>query len=290
MRNLTIVISSLLFLLASMLLAASEKDDVAATTLSQQQIEFVQQAIRAKQLLQPMPHISALKQKTSLNQAYAIQKEVVEAHQTNDVIAGYKAGLTSSQGQAKFKVTAPLSGVLFSSGLIQNNQTIRLDLANKLMLETELGFFVAIPISQPINDITQLKKAFSKVAAVIELPDLGYQQMQAITGVDLVAANLASHQFIIGNRVAVTELNDIDSITTRLSFNQQQLFIGKASDAMEGQWQALLWLVNHLVEQGYELSVGEVLITGALGKMVAAQAGHYIGEFGPLGKIEFTIN
>jgi len=43
------------------------------------------------------------------------------------------------------------------------------------------------------------------------------------------------------------------------------------------------------VQQGYEIKPGQILITGALGQVVPAVAGHYEAYWGPRGKIAFDI-
>ena len=58
---------------------------------------------------------------------------------------------------------------------------------------------------------------------------------------------------------------------------------------MGDQWQAALWLVNTMVGQGWELEAGQVLLTGALGKMVKASEGECIAHFGVWGTLSVLI-
>ena len=250
---------------------------------------FSQQLLQAFQSQQAIPHYSQFNQTASEGSAYQVQLQYVQARQNNDAIAGYKAGLTSVTGQKKFKVSGALSGVLFSSGHLTNLKQVKLSTAGKLMLETELGFILAKPITQPINDLPTLQQRVESVAAVIELPDIGFQHPQQISGTDLIAANVSAHQFIIGQTLDINAINNINLLTTHLQHEGQPIYDGKATDALGDQWQALLWLVNQLISQGHQLAAGEILITGALGKMVPAQLGRYQADFGRLGQIEFTV-
>lgn len=251
---------------------------------------FSQQLLSAWQKKQPLPHISEYAPKTTLANAYTIQKNYVELRKATDTISGYKAGLTSINGQKKFNLTNALSGVLFSRGKIPLNKPVSLKSAGKLMLETEIGFILGKSISQPISDPKNLPTFIESVAAVIELPDLGYAKAAQLTGTDLIATNVAAHQYIVGSYTPIQQITDINQIDTSLSHNDQLLFKGKATDALGDQWTALQWLINQLLAQGYQLSEGDLLITGALGKMLAAQTGNYVAQFGPLGQIKFTIN
>lgn len=250
---------------------------------------FANQLLQASQNNKAIPHYSNFNPAANETSAYTVQFNYVKARQNNDVIAGYKAGLTSTAGQKKFNVSSALSGVLFSRGHLTNLKQVSLSNAGKLMLETELGFILAESITQPVASVQSLKQRVESVAAVIELPDIGFTRPKQISGIDLIAANVAAHQFIIGQTIDIHRLGNINLLTTHLQHNGQPIYDGKATDALGDQWQALFWLVNQLVDQGHQLAAGEILITGALGKMVPAKVGQYRADFGQLGQIEFTI-
>ena len=59
--------------------------------------------------------------------------------------------------------------------------------------------------------------------------------------------------------------------------------------SMEGRWDSALWLVNNMVEQGWEIEPGQVLLTGVLGEIVPGNPGNYIADFGKLGRISFEV-
>ncbi|MET1255007.1 2-keto-4-pentenoate hydratase [Aliikangiella maris] len=251
---------------------------------------FAQQLLTANLNRQPLPHYSQHFPQITEQQAYMVQRDYVTLRKTNDPIAGYKAGLTSTAGQKKFNVSQALSGVLFSSGFVSDAQKIQLDSVKKLMIETEIGFILSKNITQPITDVETLKQMIDSVVAVIELPNLGYAKPSQLNGVDLIASNLASHQFLLGNPIKLSKINAIDAIETRLLLADKVINNGKATDALSSQWHALTWLINHLLASGFTLSEGNLLITGALGKMIPAQKGIYQANFGQLGQLSFSIN
>ena len=250
---------------------------------------FAEKLNLAFQQGQSIPHFTHFNHTATVAEAYQAQREFVSLRQQNDTIAGYKAGLTSTAGQQKFNVKESLSGVLFVSGLVSDGAVVKLSNARKLMLETELGFILAADITAPLSEPGQLRPLVDSVAAVIELPDIGYHSPQQISGLDLIAANVAAHQYIIGDKLSLGEISDINRLSTALVREGQLQFKGSATDALGDQWQALFWLVNQLVAQGYHLAAGEMLITGALGPMVAAELGTYQADFGPLGQIDFRV-
>ena len=59
--------------------------------------------------------------------------------------------------------------------------------------------------------------------------------------------------------------------------------------ALGDQWEALHWLVNHTVAQGYTIGPGDLLITGLLGRPIAAEAGNYEATYGKHETIRFRV-
>ncbi|MCO7227108.1 2-keto-4-pentenoate hydratase [Pleionea sp. CnH1-48] len=239
---------------------------------------------------QPAVHLSQHSPAATLQQAYKVQAEYVALRQKNKAhIAGFKAGLTSAGGQKKFSVQSALAAVLFASGKHQSEAPIALKNFQKLMMETEIGFRLAKPIDKKINTIAELKPYIKSVFPVIELPELAYQTPKAIKGIDLIAANVASNAFILGEEIGLAKAPNLNQLKITLKREKQLINSGKGSDALNDQWQALLWLVNTLVDQQYTLQPEQILITGAIGKMLPAKTGHYHADFGDLGHINYTI-
>lgn len=220
--------------------------------------------------------------------AYKIQKAYVEKRLAKDKIAGFKAGLTSKAGQQKFGVDGPLAGVLFESGKISNNAVIDHSKFNDLRIETEIGFIVGKTIDKPIKDLIELAGYIKAIVPVIELPDLGFEDMEKLKGMDIIAANVASSHFIVGE---IKKLDDLvlNSTTVKLVRGNETVNIGMGQDAMGDQWVAAQWLIYMIIQQGWTIEPGSVIITGALGKMIKGTTGIYRADFGDLGVISFEV-
>lgn len=258
-----------------------------------EQIFFAQPLIATEQDVLKVPYFTLLSQTAinpTLSDAYVVQFDFVKQKMLNDNIVGYKAGLTSKAGQAKFNVDKPLHGVLFQSGQIKPQETVLLNNYYRLMLETEIGYVLNQAISVPIKNITELKSKIDYVVAIIELPDLAYESLKDVKGVDLIATNAAAASFIMGSKKISPNDVSLNQLAVSLSRNGKVINRGKGSDASGDQWQALLWLMNSSLKQGYLLEKGQLLITGALGKMLPAKVGNYEADFSALGKMSFVIN
>lgn len=236
----------------------------------------------------PIPVLSQHFFSLDLDCAYAVQKAYLGYRLQTDGIGGFKAGLTTPGAQKKFGVPFPVAGILFSSGAKANYSMINCTDFRKLMIETEIGFIISEPITRPLKNVQELKEHIAFVLPAIELPDLGFANLKVLQGVDLIAANVAAVQYISGSYRLPhdQQLNDVKVILYR---DGQQVNCGKGTDALGDQWKAALWLVNTMIEQGWTIDKGHILLTGALGNMIPGKPGHYIADYGSLGKIEFDI-
>lgn len=225
---------------------------------------------------------------TGSNISKAYSNQFAWVNKQSKSIIGYKAGLTSQAGQSKFKISEPVAGALFNEGLSHSRQVYLIDAHTKLMLETEIGFIIKHDINHLIAKPHQLNKIIDKVVPVIELPDLAYPDLSTLTGDHLIATNVASNKVLIGAGKPLSDLK-LNSITTQLTKNGAVVIKGKATDAMGDQMLALQWLINRVIKSGYKIKQGDLLITGALGQMVAAEKGNYDADFGALGHLAFSV-
>jgi 2-keto-4-pentenoate hydratase len=113
--------------------------------------------------------------------------------------------------------------------------------------------------------------------------------MQKLKGPDIIAANIGAAQFIIGKKQKINNL-DLNTLQVTLKRDNETVNHGKGTDALSDQWKAALWLVNTMVKQGWKIKPGDIIITGALGRMIPGKPGKYTANFGSLGTITFKIN
>jgi 2-keto-4-pentenoate hydratase len=128
---------------------------------------------------------------------------------------------------------------------------------------------------------------------VIELPDLAYLDITKVTGMDLIATNVASNEVLIGDFELPKDFNLLNKMQTHMTRESNQhvtkLISGSGADASGDQAQALFWLIKQLLNSGYSLKKGQLLITGALGKMVPAKPGKHLATFAPYGQLSFSV-
>jgi len=246
----------------------------------------------AKQLLEahengrPIPTLSA-RQQLDMSSAYSVQAAYVRARLTTDKMAGFKAGLTCLEAQSRMGVNRPIIGVLLKSGDVSGQPTISLKKYGQLIVETELGFITKRPIQKSVSSISELQSYIEKIVPVVELPDLDFEKTP-IQVTDLIAANAAAASFIYSQDINWLG-QDINSITVSLSHNGKIVNQGQGEDAFGDQWEALRWLVNQVIANGWSIDKGSLLITGALGEMVTAEPGVYRAQFNDEAVLTFEL-
>lgn len=223
----------------------------------------------------PLPNID---ESLTIDSAYRVQTRSVRAKLKGTSPAGFKAGLTSAPAQARFKTNGPVAGVLFKEGARKSADTLRLSEVRGLHIEVEIAMRIGTPIDKPLADVAALRAHIDGIAPAIELPNLDYAQPQALDAIDIVATNVAASNYIVGSFVS-PEQQDPNALSIRLACNDKEMFTGKASEALGDQWQAALFLVNKMLEQGWKMERGQVLLTGALGRMLPAATGHCVASY-----------
>jgi len=268
--------SALLLLLALALGCFSPRTDWSAATRE------------AREAAEPIPVLSTAEPKADAKRAYALQRELVEERLEEDRIAGFKAALTSTGARLAFGANEPASGVLFEKGRRTSDATIEAATLRRPMIEVEIGFVFRERIDRPLSGVEELREKLRGIAPVVEVPETGFVAGEPLVAVDLIAANAGSAVFLVGKERALGKV-DPSAITVELKRDGKLVSEGRGSDVIGGQWAGLLWLANSVVEGGYTIEPGQVLITGALGRPVAGEPGRYEATFGPLDPLAFTL-
>lgn len=220
--------------------------------------------------------------------AYRIQHDYVAELLRTDVIAGFKAGATALPAQQAFGLNAPFAGVLLAGGRRSLGASVKTTDFRRLVLETELCFRTGVTIGERVDGVGALRDCIDGCFPAIELADVGGYGRARFTGLDLIAGNGAAAGYLLGDEPDWRTM-DLDALTVTFSREGQTLHEAISGDLMEGQWRALLWLVNTVVGLGYEVQAGHLLLSGSLGSPHPAEPGRYLGDFGGFGQIAFEV-
>ena len=242
---------------------------------------------------EPVENITISSSKIGIHDAYALQRKLVAKLESNGGwggVYGYKAALTAVPAQQAMGINEPIIGVVFEHAAYQADSATTVATDRLVLLETEVGFTLRKEITAPVakDDVFD---AIACCSGMIELASPNLQQRP--TGVDLIANNAASYGCISGASAAYSTDIDIDALPVSLTCidaEQQALHTAMAGSVMAGQRDALIWLINQILAQGYELRPGHVLMTGSIGSMHPGKAGRYRADFDALGELTFALD
>ena len=236
-----------------------------------------------------LPRLTELMPDLDLDEAYAIQRALVAVERPARGIGGYKAGFTNAASRASFGLGGPVTGVLYGDGAREDGAAVDLADFSRLMIEVEIGFVLRSPIRRPMKSLDDLMTYVREIVPVIELPDLAYDDLARVKGLDIVATNMASRAYVIGRPLRLARPAAVNALEFVLYRDGVAVDHGRAANAMGDQLGALLWLVNHVQTAGMPLSGGHLLITGTLGKINPGLPGIYRAEFGSAGGVGFSV-
>lgn len=232
------------------------------------------------------PLVHLIDETLTTESAYQVQRRLARAWRQPP--AGFKGGLTSTAAQQRFGTDTPVAGVLPATGLKPSGSTLALREFTGLNIETEVAFKLGKPITRRVRDVAELQPYIAGIAPAVELPRVLFADLSRVKAVDLIATNVGAAAYMLGE-FASPATRDPNSVTTRLVCNERELLTGTGRDALGDQWQAALWLVNRVIDAGWTLQRDQILMTGALGRMVAAQPGACTATFGDWGTIGINI-
>ncbi|MFT5351425.1 MAG: 2-keto-4-pentenoate hydratase [Gammaproteobacteria bacterium] len=239
---------------------------------------------------QPTPRLSKEFSTLNLVTAYKVQKAYVDRRLANDEVGGYKAGFTSKIVQEIFGIFEPISGVLFKSGRLQEGAIINNSDFGFMLIDQEFGYEIGTRITEPVKNVEELKTKIRNIRPVIEMGDATVPDLKAIgvTITDMVAANVGSMIFIPGEPVEPKAI-DLNSLTLVNRRDGEEINRWEGSESTYDQWDDALWLANNLINHGWTLEPGEILLAGARGNAVPGKPGLHTADFGELGSISFEI-
>jgi 2-keto-4-pentenoate hydratase len=238
------------------------------------------------------PPSAALQRALTLPEAYAVQRAFVAVRGERGQVVGYKSAANAPALQQRLSLATPIVGALFANGARANGASVNVADFRTLLIETELGFRTAREIEAPVKSLAELRNAISTVTPMFELADPGFGRAP-MTGTDLVAANAASSGYVCGPALPALAV-DMNATRVRLTKDGTTLHEAEGRDLMGDQWEALRWLVNTVLAEGYAIEPGQLLMTGALGGAHPASPGRYRAEFGgpaaaALGAVEIDV-
>jgi 2-oxopent-4-enoate hydratase len=247
---------------------------------------FAEELHRAGVERRPIEPLTGRAPDLRVEDAYAIQTGVIERRLAGGArMIGRKIGLTSRPMQEMLGVDEPDFGVLLDDMFVEDGDEIPLGSLLQPRVEAELAFVMARDLAGPGVTTATALTAVAGVLPAIEVVDSRVADWR-IKLVDTVADNASSGLLVVGGSLRpVTEI-DLRLIGVVVSRNGELLDTGAGAAALGNPARCVAWLANKLGSLGAGLRAGDVVLPGAVHKMVPVQPGDvFRAEFSRLGTV-----
>jgi len=216
--------------------------------------------------------------------AYAIQSRNIERRvAAGRVVRGRKVGLTSRAMQDFLGVSEPDFGVLLDDMFVDEGDEVPLATLVQPRVEAEMAFVMARDLAGPGVTTTDALAAIAGVLPAIEIVDSRVADWR-IRLVDTIADNASSARLVVGGRL--TPVTDVDLRLVGMLFHRNGVPIdsGAGAAALGNPARCVAWLANTLVAFGAGLHRDDIVLSGALHRMVPVRPGDvFQADFAHLG-------
>ncbi len=202
-------------------------------------------------------------------------------------IVGRKVGLTAKAVQAQLGVDQPDFGVLFDDMATPDGGVLLAGAVLQPRVEAEVAFVMAAAITDPKAPVEQVRTAIGTAVAAIEIVDSRIADWK-ISFADTVADNGSSAFFVLGSERRPLDGLDLWSSGMVLEINGAVASLGAGAACLGHPLEAVAWLARTLAARGDPQRAGDIVLSGALGPMVAIKPGERVrATIGGLGSVSF---
>jgi 2-keto-4-pentenoate hydratase len=221
-----------------------------------------------------------------IEDAYAIQTINIERRvAAGQRVIGRKVGLTSLPMQQMLGVDEPDFGVLTDAMHVEDGDLIDLATLVQPRVEAELAFVMERDLAGPGVTTAVALGAIAGALPAVEIVDSRVADWK-IKLVDTVADNASSGLIVLGGRMRPVAELDLRLLGVVVSRGGEMIDTGAGAAALGNPARCVAWLANKLGAFGEGLRAGDVVLPGAVHKMVPVAPGDvFRAEFAHLGAV-----
>ena len=260
--------------------------DAAGVPLDAVHQELADQLWEADRSAQPVPPLTDRYDNLDIEDAYAIQTINIDRRAAaGQRIIGRKVGLTSKPMQQLLGVDEPDFGVLTDEMFIEDGDLIPMSRLVQPRVEAELAFVMGRDLVGPGVSTATALSAIAGALPAVEIVDSRVADWK-IKLVDTVADNASSGLLVVGGRMRPVEDLDLRLLGVVVSRAGEVLDTGAGAAALGNPARCVAWLANKLGTLGAGLKAGDIVLPGAVHKMVPVRPGDvFRAEFAHLGAV-----
>ena len=258
------------------------------TTTTGTVLEAADRLERAAAELIPCDPVRDLIGADDIEAAYAVQALLTKTRvAAGATIVGRKIGLTSAAVQQQLGVDRPDFGVLFAD--MQDTGEVATDRLLQPKVEAEVAFVLKDDLDDGALDLDQVREAIDYGVAALEIVDSRITGWDITFG-DTVADNGSSARFVLGEKRCTLGEFEPRMVSMEMKLDGEVVSTGDGAACLGDPLLALQWLAHTARDMGDPLRAGQVVLSGALGPMVAVQPGARVtARIDGLGEVTATF-
>jgi 2-keto-4-pentenoate hydratase len=227
---------------------------------------------QARQTGTPCAPVRDLLGESDVAAAYAVQEINTRRQLEKSRIVGAKIGLTSRVVQQQLGVHQPDFGLLFADMDVLNAGIVPFAELSQPKVEAEIAFILGKDLPHADCTSAEVIAAVDHVVPALEIVGSRVAGWD-IRITDTIADNASSSHFVLGPVAKPLAAVDLLDCAMELELNGEKKSSGKGRACLGSPLSALVWLARTMAASGRPLQAGHVVLSGALGPMVAVTPG-----------------
>lgn len=235
--------------------------------------EIAEQLRRAEEKREPISPIRARLEPGGVAAAYAVQRHN-EAHWTGEGrrVVGRKIGLTSTSVQKQLGVDQPDFGAIYADMCLGDDEPMPSGAVLQPKVEGEIALVLGRDLLDPDLTGAELAAAVDHLLPAIEIVGSRIRDWD-ISLLDTVADNASCGRVVLGRDAVRPGRVDLRTAGMVLDVDGRAASLGVGAACLGHPYNAALWLARRMASEGVPLRAGDLVLTGALGPMVAFPPG-----------------
>ncbi|MDN7874919.1 2-keto-4-pentenoate hydratase [Burkholderia aenigmatica] len=204
-------------------------------------------------------------------------------------IIGRKIGLTSLAVQRQLGVDQPDFGVLFDDMEYLDGDDVPMDRLLQPKIETEVAFVVGRDLDDHAPSYSRVVSSLAYALPALEIVDSAIADWR-ITLEDTVADNASCGAYVLGHQPVSLGRLSLGELGMTMTRRGDVVSTGVGAACLGHPLRAVYWLARTMARHGQGLREGDVILSGALGPMVAVASGDTIhAQIGALGSVHCRL-
>jgi 2-keto-4-pentenoate hydratase len=174
--------------------------------------------------------------------------------------------------QKQLGVDQPHFGMLFADMALCDGEEVAPGRVLQPKVEAEIALVLERSLPHEQNTLADILRATAYALPAIEIVGSRIANWD-IRLADTIADNASSGLFVLGSRPVRLDAFDIAGCGMVMERRGEQVSVGAGAACLGNPLRAAIWLADTMARLGSPLQAGDIVMTGALGPMCAAQPG-----------------